>query len=765
MGAAALCLRGRAWQGAGLAILTVVVYLRSLSGGFLWDDEILTTKNPLFFDPNPWFRIFCSTDATDYYPLTWSLFFLEWRLFGNNPMAFHAVNLLLHVTGVILVWRVLERLRLPGAWFAALVFSIHPVNVATVAWVSQGKSTLALVFYACSVLCYLEYDAASEATTATSRRHALRWLGYSFACFLAALLSKASGLLLPLVLLSFTWWLRGSLDRARVLAVMPFVVLAVGMAFCTVWFQHHRAMEGDVGRLMDLQTRLVVPGWVFWFYVLHVLAPFRLMMVYPLEMSPGATNVLVVPWGQVTASSAVAWLPDVALVTGILVVTAARRRWGRPLLLALLYILAMLLPVMGLVEMSYMKFSLVSDHLLYMASIGFSALIVGCACRLPLGTGALRALGAGVAVTLAILAFRHQAAYLSAESLWRDTLAKNPSSWVAHFNLGSILEDQKRYSAAVQEYQEALRFSRPDAALWSNMGHALLYLGRAAEAVDCYRKALEIDENYADAHNNLGTALEWLGSPNEALWHYQRALAVRADFAEAHNNLGTLLAARGQWEAAAVHLRAALLSKPGGNPQAYASLARVLMNRGDLAQARMLAIRAIQDDARYVDGYRVLGLVLFRQRQYVEAAVVLEKARSLEPRNTEVLGHLGYIAAQQGKPREALAWQRAAAELAPNNPQFLNEQAWILATSADSGVRDGIAAVRLARRACGMADYRNTSYLDTLAAAQAEAGDFAGAVQSGQRAVALAEQAGDALMVRAVKARLDLYRSSHPYRE
>ena len=592
-------------QAVGLTLLTVAVHWRSLEGGFLWDDEILTFRNPLFFNGSPWYRIWCTTDATDYYPLTWSLLFLEWRWFGSHAMGYHAVNLGLHVLGVVLAWRVLERLKVPGAWWAALVFSIHPANVATVGWVSQAKSTLALVFYACTAWCYLSYEDESA-----SPARARRWWALALGFFAAALLSKSSGILLPVALLAFSWW-RGRPTRGG-LALLPFLALSAVMACCTVWFQHHRAMGVEEGMGLALPSRVALGGCVFWFYCLHFLIPHPLVMVYPLHMAVSPPySVLVSPWGCVDMASVGAWLPSLVLVLVAIAIGRARAGWGRPLVPTGAYILCMLLPVLGLVEMSYQKFSVVSDHLAYMANLGLAVLVVGGVSRLPLGPRGMRTVGMVGCALLAALSFRYEGAFLSAERLWRHTLAHHPACWVAHLNLGSLLEEQKRLPEAVQAYRSALANARPDRVIWYNLGHALFNQGQLAEAIHCYRESLKVDPGYAEAHNNLGTALELSGARDEAEKEYRLALAAWPDYAEAHNNLGTMLLAQGKLDAAATHLRAALASRPKENPQALATLARVRLRQGDAREAGLLSMQAIQQDAGYADGYRALALVLF----------------------------------------------------------------------------------------------------------------------------------------------------------
>jgi len=673
---------------AVIVLLTVVTYLPSLHGGFVFDDPAFTTENRMIKASDGLYRFWFTTEAADYYPLTSSLWWAEWRLWGNNPAGYHAVNVLLHAVNAVLVWMILRRLKIPGAWLAAVVFAIHPVNVATAAWISEQKNTLSMLFFALSILLYLRFDDATDMRPAGPRSGAAEWVWYglSLAAGLLALLSKTAVVMLPVVLLGCVWWTRGAVRRKDVWRTVPFFAFSLVLAVVTIWFQHYRALEGRTFHTASFASRLAAAGWAPWFYLSKALVPVNLTMVYP-------------KW-QVDPSRWVSYLPGVILIGCLIVFWYRRGTWGRPLLFGLGYFVVTLFPVLGFFYQGFYASSLVADHWQYYSIIGPIALAVagGRAICHRLGERGrdIGVLASAVVIgLLGVAAWNRCGVYESNETLWRDNLKKNPNAWLAHNNLGA----------------------------------ALVRMGRTEEAMAQYEQALRIKPDYATAHNNLGVVLRQTGHIQQAIHHYEEALRINPDMADAHNNLGFVLARLGRLNEAIEQYRQALRIEP--------------------AQAEV---------------HHNLGLALSQVGKIDEAIGQYQQALELKPDYPEARFNLGLAFEHAVRIREAIEQYEQALQLKPDYAEAQNNLAWLLATRVPTAGGNPIRAVSLARRACELTDNHVAPYLDTLAAAQAAAGRFQEAIDTAQRAIALARAAGQPQVASEIESRLELYRSGRPYR-
>jgi tetratricopeptide (TPR) repeat protein len=660
-----------------IVLLTLLVYVPAMQAGFIWDDDTFLTQNPLIKADDGLWRFWFTREPPDYFPLTSTLLWLEWRLWGMNPAGYHVVNVLLHAISAVLIWRVLRQLRVPEAWLAAVIFAVHPVNVESVAWITECKNVLPMALYALTLLLFLKYQESADR----------RWYVLSVAAFLLALLAKTSVAMAPFVLLGCAWWLHGRVSRRDLLDSLPFFVLAGLLGLATVWFQYHRAIGEDIVRDDSFPARLACAGWAVWFYLYKALLPWKLSFVYP-RWSIDPSNVL-------------SYVPLLLLAGGLAILWRYRAGWSRPALFAIAYFVVMLFPVLGFFNIYFMRYSLVADHWQYFSIIGIIALAVGLSARACARLqGAARhgrfALAAGIIGLLSVLTWRQAGVYKDLDTLWRDTLAKNPACFMAHNNLGSLLESRGQPSQAMHHYAEALRIKPDFAYAHNNLGSMLAGQGRLDEAIRHYKEALRLKPNYADAHSNFGVALGRQGNLREAIDQYTQALQLRPDHVEARYNLGL-----------------------------------ALEKQGRIQQA--------------IDQY--------------------EQVLRLDPGHVKTHNNLASALIRLGKTDQAITHYRRGMELKPDWPESYNNLAWLLATYHEERFRDGPEAVRLAQRACELTHDELPEFLDTLAAAYAEAGRFDQAIRSARRGIDLATHLKQEALAGDIRNHLRLYEAGRPYRE
>lgn len=622
-----------------ILVLTGLAYLPALRDGFVFDDAPLITDNNLVHASDGLYRFWLTTEAPDYYPLTWSLWWVEWRLWGNNPRGYHVVGILLHAVNAVLVCLILRGLKIQGAWLAGLVFAVHPVNVATVAWISEQKNTLSMFFYALAILLYLEFDEDG------------RWSRYilSLTAFVLALLSKTAAVMLPIVLLGCIWWKRDRLRRNDLLWNLPFFVLSLILGVVTIWFQSHRAMGAVVIRPDGFGARLASAGWIPWFYLYKTLIPLNLAVVYP-------------KW-EIDASRAISYLPGVILVGCFVGFWWKRHTWGRGPLFGLGYFVVTLFPVLGFFDQGFYQVSMVADHWQYFSISGAIALAVAGGAELYRLMGERyryvgNLTGAVLLMVLAAVTWGRSSVYLNNEMLWRDAVTRNPNAWLAYNNLGSALLHNDKLRDTTGCFEQALRLkpNYPDA--HNNLGVALQKGGALKEAVKHYEEAVRIRWDFAEAHDNLGVALAQLGNLPEAVKHWDQALSLKPDFADAHYNKGFALEQTGMLKEAAREYEQAL--RQPNDAKCHYSMGGVLVRLGRVPEALGHWERAVRIKPEFAEAQNNLGLAFVQVGSLADAVVHFEQALRVKPDFAEAHNNLAGALLRLGRAQKAIEhWEQA----------------------------------------------------------------------------------------------------------
>jgi len=575
-----------------LAAVTILAYRPAWHGGFLWDDDAYVTNNELLTAPDGLRRIWFSFDSpSQYFPLVYTTFRIERALWGLNPAGYHVVNVLIHIANALLVWRLLARLRVPGAWLAGAIFALHPVHVESVAWITERKNVLMGFFFLLALLAWVEF---------LDRRTTRRWRLYLLALVLyaLALLSKTTACTLPAALLLILWLQKRPITKERLVQVVPFVVLGIAMGLLTVWWErYHQGTRGPNFALGPIE-RILIASRAVWFYIGKLFWPSNLTFIYPRWMvSP--THLLDYAWLAAAGGLCAA-------------ISLARKYVGRSLEVAALFFVATLSPVIGFIMLYTFRYTFVADHYQYLASIGPIALVSAGFATLAAAFKKSRhfIFGAEVCIlaALALLTWRQSTMYADIEALWRTTIAGNPDCWMAHNNLGIVLSQKGEIDEAIAHYRKTLEMSPDFADADYNLGNALLQKGEIDAAILHCQRAVTIQPNDPEAQVGLGNALFRKGLIDESMVHYRKALAIRPYYVTAHYNLSSAFLKKGGIDEAIFHCQAALSIQPE-HADARVNLAAALLEKGEIANAIEQYEKALEISPRSVPALNNLAWI------------------------------------------------------------------------------------------------------------------------------------------------------------
>src|SRR5215475_340609 len=552
-----------------LTAVTILVYRPAWNGGFLWDDDVYITNNELLTAPDGLRRIWFSLDSpSQYFPLVYTTFRIEHALWGLNTSGYHWVNLLLHIANALLVWLVLARLKVPGAWLAAAIFALHPVQAESVAWIAERKNVLMGFFFLLTLLAWIAF---------VDGRTKRSWLFYGVALilYLLALSAKTTACTLPAALFLILWLQRTPISWKRVFQIIPFLVLGVAMGALAIWWErYHQGTSRALFTFLSPIERVLVASRAVWFYLSKIFWPSNLTFIYPRwNISP----VHVVDYIWILAGVA-------AGVT----IYFLRRYVGRSVEVAAAFFVATLTPVLGFIMLFTFRYTFVADHYQYLACIGPIALasagIIRLCDKFAQYRTAIVSAALLVVAGLGTLTWRQAATYADIETLWRTTLARNPECWMAHTNLGMALLQQGRLDDAIVHYRYALRM-QPDS--WDaeyNLGTALLRRGQVDEAIQHCERAVAMRPTDPDAQVSLGDALLRKGRIDDAIDHYQKAMMAQPDHFLARYRLGHSLLEKGELDSAIQVCRSALELWPL-DADCHTALAIALEEKGNPSEA------------------------------------------------------------------------------------------------------------------------------------------------------------------------------------
>jgi tetratricopeptide (TPR) repeat protein len=635
-----------------LLLVTVIAYLPAMHGGFIFDDKVYITENQSLRTTAGLQRIWLHPTFTpQYYPLTFTTFWMEFQLWGLWPTGYHLINVLLHAANAVLLFILCRTLTIPGAWLVAAIFALHPVQVESVAWIAERKNVLSGFFYFASLLCYLRFSPFQVLPHDSTRPP---WRHYYFALllFFCALLSKTATCTLPAALLFICWWKKGTVSRNDILPLAPMFVMSLLMGVGTTILE--KEVTGAVGSEWEfsLAERFLIAGRAWWFYVSKLLWPTSLTFIYP-------------QW-TVDSGSWKQYLSPTAVLIVLVILALFHKRIGRTPAVAAFFFSGTLAPVLGFFNVYFMRYSYVADHFQYLASVGVIALAVGLWWRepsllpprlrgfsfsLPVSAFHLKVSGRSllsfcIVGCLGLLTWRQAHIYTGPEALWLDTLQKDPNSWVAYNNLGVLFLDKRNYPQAIQQFQSAIRLKPDLAEAQSNLSLALLREGKIDAAIEHGLQAVRLEPASSKLHSMLGTAFWSKGDVRQAAIYFRNALSHEPVAPQAHYNLGLL------------YMKEANAFQNISPREAIAHFEKALaLNQRMLQTVYTLAwILATHPDASIRDGARAMQL----------AQEACERTNYRDP---VLLDTLGAAYAEAGRFQDAIQIERTAAQIASQQKQ------------------------------------------------------------------------------------------------
>lgn len=591
-------------------LLTVLAYLPVWQAQFIWDDDAHLMHTPLQTSLNGLRQVWLRPGfMPQYYPVVHTSFWIEQKVWGQHPLGYHLTNVLLHGVNAVLIWRLLAKLGVPGAFVAGCIFAVHPVHAESVAWVSERKNTLSTLFYLLCAMSYLRFD-----------QPARRWAWYVIAtiALIAALLSKSVTCSLPAAMLLVIWWKRGRITWRDAAPLLPWFAIGLLAGLHTAAVERNSVGASGAEWAYSPVSRLLIAGPAVCFYAMKLIIPWPLSFNYE-------------KW-NVDAASMSAWL-CVAVgfaVLASLCVMAKRGRRG-PLVAALLFA-GTLFPALGFFNLYPMRFYFVADHFQYLASIGLIAAIVAGISQWSKLAPWRKTLSSIVILTLLSLTLVRASVFRDERTLWSDTIERSPGAWMPYSSLAGVNLERG------QDLEQSF---------------ALL------------NESLRLYPDQAESHLLLGELYQRIGQTDDAIASYRTAMRIRPRNFRAHEALARLLVTQNRMDDAALLYVEALKIEPRFEAGRLA-LAQIYQRLGKPEDAIAEYRRAIQLNPDTAAARAGLAGLLFKAGQVDEAITLMQQACALEPGNAVYHNNAGAFLESRGRTSEAIAHYRLAAELKPN---------------------------------------------------------------------------------------------------
>ncbi|MBF0276230.1 MAG: tetratricopeptide repeat protein [SAR324 cluster bacterium] len=602
---------------AGLLLLSLTIlaaYSPLSQAGFILDDKPFYIADPIMEDPDGLLKIWLhpqsNNDIWPYIPITRSTFWLERQWGGMNLRLSHSINIFLHLLSALILWFGLRHFHFRGAFWVGLLFGLHPIYVQSVAWIAERKNGVAGVFFLLTFFCFLLYEKNPS------------WKKYAIvlALFLCAALSKSSTLMLPVLFIFGRLWIRASWKISDFLKLLPFFLIALGLAYLRIWFEIHSFNASEDLFPLNFLERLLTAGQIPFFYIRKLLWPDPLLFTYP-------------KW-KIESSHLSMYLPLISILIVAVLSIRKYQIWSRSLFLALGAFLVSLFPVLSFFNNSWTQFSFVADHWMHLPSLPLLILIVQGTLtgieksrlgKMKLVSSMMTGLGGLLFFIMAIKTWQQSQSYLSSKTLWQTTLAHNGEAWLAHQELGREYSEENKPEKALFHLNRAIELNpfRTDA--YNNRGNTFFQLQQYQKAIEDFNNALKLNPKLLEAYYNRGKAYAKLGQAERAFSDYNQTLKLDPGYAKAYHNRGTV----------------------------HAELQQYVKALQDFN-------RAIQLAPEMLESHYNKGLALIEVQQFDQAIRSFDQALRLNPQYTDAYNKRAYLYYISGNEEEAcLDWEAA----------------------------------------------------------------------------------------------------------
>ena len=665
-----------------LFIVTLAVYWQDRNHSFVnLDDGLYVTANyhvraGLSLEGVKW--ALTETEAANWHPLTRLSHMLDVQLFGMNAGAHHMTSMYFHLLNTLLLFFVFKKMTgcLWQSAFVAALFSLHPLHVESVAWVSERKDVLSTFFWLLTMGGYIRY---------VERPGKIKFL-IPLLFFALGLMAKPMLVTLPFVLLLMDYWPLGRLDgemmpfvitdvsdrsdnphaasliaqsvsggqRALILQMViekiPFFALSAASCWMTIHAQQGKEAVGSLERFpIVVRVSNALVSYVK--YIAKTIWPENLAAYYP---HPGIAS-----WWWVLGASLL-----LVAVSILAIRTIRQLPW---FIVGWLWYLGTLVPVIGLLQVGAQA---MADRYTYVPLIGlfiimawgFPELIAGWRHKKKVLAWA----GAFLLITFMVSSWFQVRHWKDSYTLYKRALHVTQNNYFAHDGMGLFLASRGKNDEAIHQYSEALRI-RPDfAEAHNHLANVLKIKGLTAGAIDHYKEALRIKPEYAEAYYNLGHILAGQGKIADAVKQYSAALELRPEYPEVHYHLGSALMNQGKIDEAMAHYFKALNKRPT-DAKIFNQLGCALVKKGRINEASIHFSKAVQIEPHFAKAHYNLGHALLNQGRLNRAVSHYSSVLQIEPENAGAHFALGLVYLRQGKLDEAIVHNREALRLRPGH--------------------------------------------------------------------------------------------------